>query len=836
MYCKFQIAVDGSFARSMASNRRSKRRLSFEDTQVCSLCMNCHQLMSKPAEWKNEDARAFVDTLIEESECLVCRLCRNDITRVLSNDSYIPRWEEKKEKSSCCVSDCESVAFASRKSSAEMLGNESVGLKCSRTVIPIPTPFCKHHYYLVYKTKVPFQANCVTCNASLKKVQSRKCPHPNEITQYLINNAGFEGTIEPNDKVCYTCYKSHLAILQKSKEMIISTDEDLEDLLASLSTQVHPIDKIHTSDDVIDAAMILVSITVGKHLLAGEAILLPTVQDIFHSTTNDILQQITSDLTDVNSLVTAQRILSILTVLLQHHLAISCKVRKYGTLLYRPNVDFNTLLAQNLWEKRNHSQKITCTSCAHSNSVNVNSSQKDFLLDLNKLVHSQIHLWIHLWLEKGQHTLDHDNISTDELQKEIDPKLWEAICTLTMSSTERRGSSKVNDPSSQAYHIKKIRRLFLICLILFITDDRCSFPLHTLITDIVESQGGSALLIKILNRLGVCVSSDTLSRFIEHKVQTSDIKRNGLAEDSFTIISTDNLDFLHSYAQVYQGNQKNSWHGTTIQAVQPIPSLSLVEQNEFDHLTSSGEISEVVQNQCLSSPNQQLDSASQTQSSSLNPYFLSLDLLSVDTQNSLTLQPVIQTEGQHTSYICTNNEHDDSLKDRNYPHPATCIEIESGHLTRKRVQRSSPISSPLKVTHSPAAKMHRRARTGMEGTCKKIDNSIPAILTQVSFTPQQKGTSTTGQSLSDFHPNGKEQIALQEMQEEINTYMMYKVATQKDYNFLNLQDFLSVNDATHREKSQVAYLEVMDAVADSKDTVIQILHDLHEFYTLNLAR
>ena len=500
-------------------------------------------------------------------------------------------------------------------------------------------------------------------------------------------------------------------------------------------------------------------------------------------------------------------------------------MRKYGTLLYRPNVDFNTLLAQNLWEKRNHSQNITCTSCAHSNSEN--TSQKDFLLDINKLVHSQIHLW----LEKGQHTLDHDNISTDELQKEIDPKLWEAICTLTMSSTEHRGSSKVNDPSSQAYHIKKIRRLFLICLILFITDDRCSFPLHTLITDIVESQGGSALLIKILNRLGVCVSSDTLSRFIEHKVKTSDFKTNGLAEDSFTIISTDNLDFLHSYAQVYQGNQKSSWHGTTIQAVQPIPSLSLVEQNEFDHLTSSGEISEVVENQCLSFPNQQLDSASQSQSSSLNPYFLSLDLLSVDTQNSLTLQPVIQTEGQHTSYICTNNEHDDSLKDRNYPHPATCIEIESGHLTRKRVQRSSPISSPLKVTHSPAAKIHRRARTGMEG--KKIDNSIPALLTQVSFAPQQKGTSTTGQSLSDFHPNGKEQTALQEMQEEINTYMMYKVATQKDYNFLNLQDFLSANDATHTEKSQVAYLEVMDAVADSKDTVIQILHDLHEFYIVH---
>ena len=32
--------------------------------------------------------------------------------------------------------------------------------------------------------------------------------------------------------------------------------------------------------------------------------------------------------------------------------------------------------------------------------------------------------------------------------------------------------------------------------------------------------------------------------------------------------------------------------------------------------------------------------------------------------------------------------------------------------------------------------------------------------------------------------------------------------------------------ATHTGKSQVAYLEVMDAISDSKDTLIVLLHDL----------
>ena len=78
--------------------------------------------------------------------------------------------------------------------------------------------------------------------------------------------------------------------------------------------------------------------------------------------------------------------------------------------------------------------------------------------------------------------------------------------------------SPSNDPTSIPYHIKKARRFFVVCSLLFCTDDQCSLPLLTLVTDMIESQGGSSLLVKILNRLWVCASSDTLSRFIHYKV------------------------------------------------------------------------------------------------------------------------------------------------------------------------------------------------------------------------------------------------------------------------------------------------------------------------------
>ena len=110
---------------------------------------------------------------------------------------------------------------------------------------------------------------------------------------------------------------------------------------------------------------------------------------------------------------------------------------------------------------------------------------------------------------------------------------------------------------------------------MYCTDDRCYLPLHNLITDTVDSLGGSALLIRILNRLGVCSSADTLARSIQYRVQERE-KRGAEQEcspNSFTVISADNIDFLHSYARVFYGNQTRSWHGTTVQAVQPKPSL-----------------------------------------------------------------------------------------------------------------------------------------------------------------------------------------------------------------------------------------------------------------------
>ena len=73
----------------------------------------------------------------------------------------------------------------------------------------------------------------------------------------------------------------------------------------------------------------------------------------------------------------------------------------------------------------------------------------------------------------------------------------------------------------------------------------------------------------------MCSSYDTLLRHIQQctKVITEKGILQGLDPSILTIFSMDNIDFLKSHAQVYCGNQKLSWHGTTIQATQPLPNV-----------------------------------------------------------------------------------------------------------------------------------------------------------------------------------------------------------------------------------------------------------------------
>ena len=86
-------------------------------------------------------------------------------------------------------------------------------------------------------------------------------------------------------------------------------------------------------------------------------------------------------------------------------------------------------------------------------------------------------------------------------------------------------------------------------------------------------------------------------------------------------------------------------------------------------------------------------------------------------------------------------------------------------------------------------------------------------------------------TINDFKISEEEQLALEDLEDEINIYMLHKLAVinnEPQNTFLNIQDHFTVTRVTHAERSNIIYLQVKDKVADTKDTMMDMLHELHQ--------
>lgn len=83
-----------------------------------------------------------------------------------------------------------------------------------------------------------------------------------------------------------------------------------------------------------------------------------------------------------------------------------------------------------------------------------------------------------------------EEVDVDKFIDKLDPKLWKAVLTQPAFSSRARGANKTSS-------VRRIRQFFCICIfkLLFVTNHQCSFPLHALIADAIETCGSSSWLI-----------------------------------------------------------------------------------------------------------------------------------------------------------------------------------------------------------------------------------------------------------------------------------------------------------------------------------------------------
>ena len=144
-------------------------------------------------------------------------------------------------------------------------------------------------------------------------------------------------------------------------------------------------------------------------------------------------------------------------------------MEKHGTLIYRPNADLRPALAQALWRLRSKNITKDCSSETDTSKSDDPQQYLNVLDDLNTRACSHITSYLS---KRNKQNFEFVDLDIDKEIEGTDPKLWEAICLLSRSTSERRGISKVTNPSSRAYHTKKSNALtFSVhsCFVLMMT-------------------------------------------------------------------------------------------------------------------------------------------------------------------------------------------------------------------------------------------------------------------------------------------------------------------------------------------------------------------------------
>ena len=339
-------------------------------------------------------------------------------------------------------------------------------------------------------------------------------------------------------------------------------------------------------------------------------------------------------------------------------------------------------------------------------------------------------------------------------------------------------SSLIRKQSDTHAYERKVRIAYLICVLMYCaTGGRCSVPLHTVLSDFIEASGGSSEIITILNRLGAVASRDTLDRHIVNVSTQRKAKGllKSLESNVFTVATTDNIDFLQSGASVYVGNQSRSWHGTSVQVVQPQQRLIIpVVRPHTD------------QNSILVSPPSPVCTAAVTTPPS----------------ESIALNPELHIQCSEVS-------------DRQRP-------------------RTSPISSPSGQCCSPAYKRTKHARTFIEGvrTGEVAQSDLHNVTMSRPHTIPRHFVSLGHLSYDDFQCTVEEETTLTKLKCDLFTYVIHKYALQPDNSFMSFKDHIAAlwGDSVHAEPADIVYLSIVDMNADTIEAMSEVAAMLHKEY------
>lgn len=522
------------------------------------------------------DNNSWPEPMTDSNRC-VCRACevsaKECMKKNINEEVYRLRWHSKRDK--CSIPLCPHTADIFKHTFSWQDICDSIGITSELDLNVRNQPLCSSHYQAVYRTLNPSKVRRVLCHvcgvkqkhehSSLSHERFVACPDHKFVESYLRETVGVEAHIDEADVLCFRCYKYFNKLL-KAETCTLSSEEVLAELKVkecSLKAYIEGYD--FAGKEVDESAVHLALCQTALHaysiVLADQAFLFPDIYKFF-------LQLLPLDINDSIS-ISRSRLLTFLGNEFGNLVTSYCSNNKTGMVFHRAKADFHVLLSNALGKHGAQSQQSDTISEKLNNSVH----------DLvNHMLSSLSH-------QSESLILDVDSFIQTVCT--VAPDLWEHVRILTQSVNEHKGRLTAVSKSSSAYHLKRLRRAYLLSVLLFVSNSECSFPFHVLLADAVDTSGASTELMTILNRIGAVASVDTLKRVI--LTVSQDRRERGIQDllvaGKFTVASVDNIDFLQSHAAVYSGSQHRSWHATSIQLVQPYPLQAIACDNDANAST-----------------------------------------------------------------------------------------------------------------------------------------------------------------------------------------------------------------------------------------------------------
>ena len=155
--------------------------------------------------------------------------------------------------------------------------------------------------------------------------------------------------------------------------------------------------------------------------------------------------------------------------------------QKFGTIIYKRNGNLLTSLSWALGGIANKMPSVnpmkehqTCPRITLSGSARV----------FNDLLHKEIDR-----VSTASTTKNLVNFSIDEFLTDVNPQIIKFLQVATQSTRQKVLTSET------FAHTRKICIFFILCCLLFCTNPKQVTPLHNILADIVETNGGSRQLI-----------------------------------------------------------------------------------------------------------------------------------------------------------------------------------------------------------------------------------------------------------------------------------------------------------------------------------------------------